>query len=113
MKARPPDASQKVSHSQKTLTWRSFNPNHWSNEDKVIDHLEKIVFPFVSEKRKELSLPDDQKVVLILDVIKGHKTERVHNFIVDNNCASVYVPANLTNHFHQLDLTVNSAAKQY
>ena len=38
----------------------TFTPNHWSNEDKVIEHLEKVVFPFVVEKRKELSLPDEQ-----------------------------------------------------
>ena len=48
----------------------TFTPNHLSNEDKVIEHLEKIVFPFVSEKREELSLPGNQKAVLIFDVFK-------------------------------------------
>ena len=91
----------------------TFTPNHWSNEDKVIEHLEKIVFPFVTEKRKELELADNQKAMLIFDVFKGQKTDRVHNTIANNNCVSVFVPANMTNYFQPLDLTVNGAAKQF
>lgn len=49
----------------------TFTPNHLSNEDKVIEHLEKVVFPFVVEKRKELSLPDEQKAILVFDVFKA------------------------------------------
>ena len=30
--------------------------NHWSNEDKVIKHLESIIFPFAKSKRAELYL---------------------------------------------------------
>ena len=37
-------------------------PNLSSNEDEVIEHLERVVFSFNVEKRKELSLPDEQKV---------------------------------------------------
>ena len=56
----------------------TFTPSHLSNEtcnedNLVIEHLEKIVSPFVSEKRKELAVPDNQKVVLIFDIFKGHQ----------------------------------------
>ena len=91
----------------------TFTPNHWSNEDKVIELLEKVVFPFVVEKRKELSLPDEQKAILVFDVFKGQETERVQSLIADNNCISVFVPANMTNYFQPLDLTVNGPAKQF
>ena len=91
----------------------TFTPNHWSNEDKVIEHLEKVVFPFVVEKRKELSLPDEKKAILVFDVFKGQKTERVQSLIADNNCISVFVPANMTNYFQPLDLTVNGPVKQF
>jgi len=60
----------------------TFTPNHWSN---VIVHLEKVVFPFVVEKRKELSLSDAQKAILVFDVFKG---QRVQSLIADNNCIS-------------------------
>ena len=85
----------------------TFTPNHWSNKDKVIEHLEKVVFPFIVEKRKELSLPDERKAILVFDVFKGQKTERVLHLIADNNCVCVFVPANM------LDLTVNGPAKQF
>lgn len=49
----------------------TFTPSHWSIEDKVIELLEKVVFPFIVEKRKELSLPDKQKAILVFDVFKG------------------------------------------
>ena len=50
--------------------------NHWSNESKAIQHLEKIVFQYVEKKKeKELNLALDQKAVLILYVFKGHVTE--------------------------------------
>ena len=72
----------------------TFTPNHLSNEVTVIEHLEKIGFPFISEIRKELSLPDNQKTVLIFNVFKGQKTERVHNLIADvlNDLCSVQNP---------------------
>ena len=49
----------------------TFTPNHWSIEDKVIERLEKVFFPFIVEKRKELSLPDERKAILVFDVFKG------------------------------------------
>ena len=48
-------------------------PNHWSNENKVIDHFESIIFPFVKKKKEELVLPSDQKALLIFDVSKNKK----------------------------------------
>ena len=91
----------------------TFTPNHWSNEDKVIEHFEKVVFPFIMAKRKELSLPDEQKAILVFDVFKGQKMERVQHLIADNNCVCVFIPANMTNYFQPLDLTVNGPAKQF
>ena len=91
----------------------TFTPNHWSNEDKVIEHLEKVVFLFIVEKRKELSLPDERKAILVFDVFKGQKTESVQHLITDNNWVCVFVPANMTNYFRPLHLTVNGPAKQF
>ena len=33
--------------------------NHWSNEDKIIEHLESIIFPFAKSKRAELDLEEE------------------------------------------------------
>ena len=60
----------------------TYAANHWCNEAKVIEHLEKIVFPFIVKKREELKLPENQKAILIFDVFTGQKTERVLNFAI-------------------------------
>ena len=39
--------------------------NHWSNEDKVIEHLQPIIFPFATSKRAKLDLKEEQKYLLI------------------------------------------------
>ncbi len=49
----------------------------------------------------------------IFDIFKGQKTTTVSKLIEENNCAVVYVLANMTNYFQPLDLTVNGPAKQF
>ena len=44
--------------------------NHWSNEAKVIEHLESIIFPFATSKRAKLDLEEEQKHMLIFDGFK-------------------------------------------
>ena len=71
--------------------------NHWSNEDKVIEHLESIIFPFAKSKRAELDLEEEQKSMLI----------------DENHCVSVFAPAKLTHVFQQLNLTINGVANHF
>ena len=52
----------------------TFTPNHWSNEDKVVEYLEELIFPYIKAKREELGLSSDHKALLIFDVFKGQKT---------------------------------------
>ena len=87
--------------------------NHWSNEEKVIEHLETIVFPYLERKKEELGLPEDQKSLLIYDVFRGQVTQRVLDLIESNHCVNVYVPPNLTHIFQVLDLWINGHAKQF
>ena len=51
--------------------------------------------------------------MLRFDVFKRHITERVASIIEENNCVIIYVPSNLTDQFHPLDLNVNAQAKQF
>ena len=63
--------------------------NHWSNEEKVTEHLETVIFPFAKSKRTELGLAENQKCMLIFDVFKGQCTQKVLDLLVENP----YVPA--------------------
>lgn len=43
----------------------TFTSNHWSNEEKAKQLLEKVIFPYLKKKKHDLGLPDDQKSLLI------------------------------------------------
>ena len=80
-------------------------PNHWGCEKSAIEHLEKVVFPYLSKKREQLKMPKDQKALLIFDVFKDQTTQQVKDVILANNCVYVFVLKNLTNHFNHCILT--------
>ena len=42
----------------------TYTPNHWSNEEKAIELLDVIIFPFLKKMREELMLPAEQKAVI-------------------------------------------------
>ena len=88
------------------------NPNHWSNEAETIKSIEKIINPYVVEKRAKLNLPVEQKALLVRDVFKGQVTTKVMETLESLNIECVHVPANMTHFFQPLDLTVNRCAKQ-
>ena len=90
----------------------TYTPNHWSNEEKVIEHLNVIIVPFLAKQREELTLQPDQKAMLILDIFKGQKTTAVTDVSEEKNHMVVYVPPNMTDYFQPLDLTINGPAKQ-
>ena len=87
--------------------------NHWSNGQRVAEHLEMLIFPYLRAKREELGLPAEQRALLIYDVFKGQLTPAILKLIDDNYCVMVPVPANLTHHFQPLDLLFNSMAKKF
>ena len=66
----------------------TFTENHWSNEEKRIQHIENIIVPYIESKREELGLNPDQKVLCIFDVFKGQKTEKYRSVLelYDNCC---------------------------
>ena len=91
----------------------TYTENHWSNEEKCMQHIEKIVLPYLKSKREELALRPDQKALLIFDVFKGQKTDRYRALLEMHDIVAVYVPANMTKYFQPLDLTINGVAKTF
>ena len=45
--------------------------NHWSNEEKAIELIEKVFLPYVRNKKEDLDLHLTKKWLLIADVFKG------------------------------------------
>lgn len=91
----------------------TYTKNHWSNEEKVIEHFESVIFPFAKLKRTELGLNENQKCMLIFDVFKSQCTQKVLDLLDENDCVYVFVPPNLTHMFQPLDLIINGVAKSF
>lgn len=88
-------------------------PNHWSNEEKMKEYIEKIIIPYVDRKRKELKVSSDQPALAIFDVFKGQQTEDIAELLEENNIYVVSVPANCTDRLQPMDLSVNKSAKEF
>ena len=80
--------------------------NHWSNEEKAIELIEKVLLPYVKNKEKELDLPSTKKWLLIADMFKEQLTDKVRS-LIEKHGKMVPVPHNMTNYFQPLNLTIN------
>ena len=89
----------------------SVNPTHFSNTKESISLIEDVIIPYVASQRKSLSVGEDQYALLILDLFSGQTTEPVKEKLKENRILFVRVPANMTNLFQPLDLTVNRSFK--
>ena len=88
----------------------SANPKHFSNTEESLKLIEEIIIPYIESERKKLGAPN-QHALIIMDVFTGQMTGPVLEKLRDNKILLVRVPANMTNIFQPLDLTVNGSFK--
>jgi len=88
-------------------------PNHWSNEDKMKEYIQKIILPYVSAKRENLKLQPTHTALAIYDEFKGQLTPAIFSLLEANNIIVVKVPANCTDRLQPMDLSVNKAVKDF
>ena len=91
----------------------SANPKHFSNEEESLKLMEEIIIPYYRNERRRLGLETEHPGLLIMDVFKGQTTSAVRDLLKENNIFFTKVPANMTNLYQPLDLTVNGFAKSY
>ena len=89
----------------------SANPKHYSNTEESLKLLNEVIIPYVNAEREKLGLDKSQFALLVMDVFTGQMTEPVKEKLRANNILLVRVPANMTNLFQPLDLTVNGSVK--
>ena len=68
--------------------------------------------PYMDGVSENLDNPQ-QKALLISDVFRGQHTDCVKVMMEQNNCLFVKVPANMTQHFQHLDVSINGLAKRF
>ncbi|MCG8621549.1 MAG: hypothetical protein MJE68_06055 [Proteobacteria bacterium] len=66
-----------------------YTPNRWANEQTTKAYIEKIILPYVKEKRQQLGLEDDHSALVIFDAFKGQCTEEVLKMLEDNHTAPI------------------------
>ena len=49
----------------------TFMENHWSNEEKTLEYIHKVILPFIQKKPNELKLPVDHGALVIYDEFRG------------------------------------------
>jgi len=91
----------------------SHSPNHWSNENTMVEYIEEIIVPYVDRKRADLNLNFDYPAVAIFDNFKGQLTERVTQVLEQNHIQSVLIPANHTGELQPMDISVNKVIKSF
>ena len=89
------------------------NPKHFSNEEQSLKLLQDIIIPYMRKERERLGLDISHPGLLIIDVFRGQTTASNRNLLLSNDIYFSKVPANMTNLYQPLDLTVNGYAKAF
>ena len=89
--------------------WHS--DNHWSNEDTMKRYIEKIIVPFISQKRQSLDLPASQPSLAIFDCFRGQTTPDILSLLEKHNIIAIQVPANCTDKLQPMDISINKPIK--
>jgi hypothetical protein len=50
---------------------------HWSNEQTMLEYLDNVIIPYVSNTRQALDFPEHQPALVIFDVFAAHRCQSV------------------------------------
>ena len=84
--------------------------NHWSTEQTMLEYLENIIIPYVTNTRQALDLPEDQRALPIFDVFAAHLCQSV---LETNNIHQIFVSASCTGELQPLDVGINDQFKAF
>ena len=91
--------------------WHS--ENHWSNETTMECYINKIIVPFVMEKRKILKLDSASPAAAIFDNFRGQTTDAILSLLRSHNIVPIQLPANCTDKLQPLDISINKPMKDH
>ena len=81
----------------------SYNSKHWSNESETLKLIDEVLVPHIEKVKKEKSLPDSQKSLLLWDAFKAQSTQKVKDALSANKIEFVMVPKNMTHLLQPLE----------
>ena len=63
----------------------TYTKNHWSNQVKVTEHFEKVIFPFLDQIKERMGYPKEQMSLVIMDTFKGQDNDELRELCMSNN----------------------------
>ena len=87
--------------------------DHWSNETTMKRYIEKVIVPFVIEKRQKLKLDPGSPATAIFDNFHGQTTDVILSLLRSHNIVPIQLPANCTDKLQPLDISVNKPMKDH
>ena len=81
--------------------------NHWSNEETMMQYIDKILLPYIKREREGLHLQCNHPALVIFDNFTGQNTEQVLKLWK----ATAFI--NCTDRLQPLDINMNKAAKDF
>ena len=87
----------------------TYTESHWSNEDSMIEFIDKVLVSYVQQIRESLPLTRqvNQKAIAIFDVFKAHRSEKVQTHLKSKGILPQFVPACCTDKLQPVDLSVS------
>ena len=87
--------------------------NHWANEVTTLQYTDKILLPYVNQKRKDLNLGANHSCLVIFNKFKVKYISNVLEVLADSNILIALVPANCTDRLQLLDISMNRSVKEF
>ena len=91
----------------------TYTENHRSNQTKALQHLGKVIFPYLEQINLRKCYLKEQMSLVIMDTFKRQDKDKIRTFCVKKSCEIVIIPHNLMNKFQPSDISVSKAAKSF
>ena len=85
--------------------------SHWSTESNMLEFIDKVIVPYVTQTREKLQLASDQPALALFDIFKADRCESLLEKQHQHHIHQVFIPAGCTGELQPLNLTVNSLCK--
>ena len=82
-------------------------PTHWSNEQTMLQYIDRLICPYVERKRKELQLGSEFPALVMFGDFSGQTTQVIFDHLKKHGIMYVLIPKTCADRLQPMDLSVN------
>lgn len=86
-------------------------PSHWQTEGSMLEYMEKIILPWMTELRRDAGDPTAH-VILLVDVFSAHLTVAFRQWCRKNHILLHYIYPGLTGDLQPMDIAIQGPFKE-